>query len=85
MSWGAKGSRRCQSSLIDLIARHDLVNRFRLDHPSKEVWTWLKSSPSIRARSYLDRDRRADADFVICPTFHYIRQTGHRLVRLICG
>ena len=29
---GASGSDRCESSLIDLLAKHDLVDRFHLDH-----------------------------------------------------
>ena len=50
---GARGSGRCESSLIDFRDRHDLVDRFRLDHPG--IWTWLDSSPSVCVRSYLDR------------------------------
>ena len=78
----AKESRKCES-LINLMARHDLVDRVRLDHSEKEMWTLLDSSPSFHARSYLDRmlDRRADTDFVMCLTFHYVTQTDHRLVR----
>ena len=34
---GARGSGRCESSLIDFMACHDLVNRFRLDHPEREI------------------------------------------------
>ena len=52
---GARGSERCESSLLDFMARHKLVDRFRLDHPGREMWTWLDSSPSVRARYYLDR------------------------------
>ena len=51
---GARGSGRCESSLSDLMARHDLVDRFRLDHPGREMWSWLDSPPSARAGSYLD-------------------------------
>ena len=36
---GARESGRCESSLIDLMASHDLVNMFRLDHPEREMWT----------------------------------------------
>ena len=36
---GARESRRCESSLIDLIAYHDLVDRFRLDHPGRKMRT----------------------------------------------
>ena len=79
---GASGSVRCESSLIDFMARHDLVDRFCLDHPGREIWTWLDSSPSIRIKSYLDSVRRADTDFVTCPTFHYVEQINHRLVRV---
>ena len=37
------------------MTRHDLVDRFRLDHPGREMWTWLDSSHSAKAGSYLDR------------------------------
>ena len=30
---GARESRRCESSLIGFMACHDLVDRFRQDHP----------------------------------------------------
>ena len=36
-------------------ASHDLVDRFRLDHPGREMWMCLDRSPSVRVRSYLDR------------------------------
>ena len=51
----ASGSNRCESSLIDLLAGHDLVDRFRLDHLGHEMWTWLSNSPSSQIRTYLDR------------------------------
>ncbi len=71
---GARRVGRCESSLAGLMTRHDLVDRFRLDHPGREMWTWLDSSPSAKVGSYLDRVlvRRADIDFVSCPTFHLI-------------
>ena len=64
------------------MTRHDLVDRFRLDHPGREMWTWLESSPSAKVGTYLDRVlvRRADIDFVSCPTFHLIAWTDHKLV-----
>ena len=73
---------RCESSLVGLMTCHDLVDRFRLDHPGREMWTWLDSSPSAKVGSYLDRVlvRRADSDFVSCPTFHLIVWTDHKLV-----
>ena len=37
------------------MARHDLVDRFRLDHTGREMWTWLDSFPSAKIGSYLDR------------------------------
>ena len=46
---------RCESSLVGLMTHHDLVDRFRLDHPGREMWTWLDSSPSAKVGSYLDR------------------------------
>ena len=81
---GVSGSGGCESSLVHLMTRHDLVNRFRLDHPGREMWTWLDSLPSTKVGSYLDRVlvRRADIDFVSCPTFNLIAWTDHKLVRV---
>ena len=81
---GASRLGRCESSLAGLMTRHDLVDRFRLDHPEREMRTWLHSSPSAKVGSYLDRVlvRRADLDFVSCPTFHLIAWTDHKLVRV---
>ena len=66
------------------MACHDLVDRFRLHHPGWEIWSWLDSSPSAKVGSYLNRVlvRRADCDFVSCPTFHLIAWTDHKLVRV---
>ena len=58
------------------MARHDLVDRFRLDNPGREMWTWLDSSPSAKLGSNLD------IIFVSCPTFHLIALTDHKLVRV---
>ena len=33
VGWGARRLGRCESSLVGLMTRHDLVIRFRLDHP----------------------------------------------------
>ena len=81
---GARSAGRCESSLVGFVTRHGLVDRFRLDHPGREMWTWLDSSPSAKVGSYLDRVlvRRADIDFVSCPTFHLIAWTDHKLVRV---
>ena len=51
---GASRLGRCESSLVDFMARHDLVNRFRQDHPGRKMWMWLNSSPSAKIDSYLD-------------------------------
>ena len=74
----------CESILVGLMTRHDLDDRFRLNHPEREMWTWLDSSPSAKVGSYLDRVliRRADSDFVSCPMFHLIAWTDHKLVRV---
>ena len=79
---GASRAGRCESSLVSFVTRHGLVDRFRLDHPGREMWTWLDSSPSAKVGSYLDRVlvRRADIDFVRCPTLHLIAWTDHKLV-----
>ena len=42
---GARRAGRWDSSLVGFVTRHDLVDRFRLDHPGWEMWTWLDSSP----------------------------------------
>ena len=52
---GARRLRRCESSLVDLMTRHDLVDRYRLDHTERKMWTWLDISPSAKVGSYLDR------------------------------
>ena len=54
--WGASGSDKCESSLIEQMAQHELVDRFRLDHPGREMWKWFDSSLSVRIRTYLDRE-----------------------------
>ena len=59
------------------MAHYDLVDRFRLDHLGRETQTWLDSSPSVKVGSYLDSVRRADSDFVSCPTCHLIAWTDH--------
>ena len=71
---GASRAGRCESSLVGFVTSHGLVDRFRLDHPGREMWTWLDNSPSAKVGSYLDRVliRRADIDFVSCPTFHLV-------------
>ena len=81
--WGASRLGRCKSSLVGLMTRHDLVDRFRLDHRGREMWMWLDSSPSAKVGSYFDRVlmRRADSDFISYPTFHLIAWTDHKLVR----
>ena len=52
---GANRLGRCESSLVGFMIRHDLVDRFRLDHPGPEMWTWLDRLPSANVGSYLDR------------------------------
>ena len=63
---GASRLGRCESSLVGLMTSHDLIDRFRLDHPGWEMWIWLDSSPSAKIGSDLDRVlvRRADSDFI---------------------
>ena len=53
--WGASGLGKYESNLIDLLGEFDLIDRFRLDHPGQEMWTWLGDSPSGQVQSYLDR------------------------------
>ena len=47
---GASGLARCE-----FLTEFDLIDRYRLDHPGREMWTWIGSSPSGQVRSYLDR------------------------------
>ena len=70
--WDTIGLDRYESSLINLLAEHDLVDRFHLDYPGKEMWTGIHSFPSVQDWSDLDRVlvRRADSEFISCPTFH---------------
>ena len=79
---GARGSGRCENSLINLMASNNLVDRYRLDHPGEEMWTWARSSSLGSDRSYLDRVlvRRADIDFVGCPVFHRYTKSDHKLL-----
>ena len=65
-----------------LAGRAHLVNRFRLDHLGREMWTWLINSRSDQMQTYLDNGRRANRDFITYPTFHWIRQTDPKLVRV---
>ena len=53
---GARRLGRCESSLVGFMTRHALVDRFRLDHPGRDIWTWLDRSPSAKVSSYLDRE-----------------------------
>ena len=82
--WGASGLGRCDSSLFDILTEFDLFDRYRLDHPGRDMWTWIGNSPSGQVRSYLDRMlvRRADSDLVTCPTFHWLGLTDHKPVRV---
>ena len=81
---GANRLGRCESSLVGFMTRHGLVDRFRLDHPGREMWTWLDRSPSAKVGSYLDMVvvKRTDRDFVSYSTFHLIAWTEHKLVRV---
>ena len=36
---GASRLGRCENSQVDFMARHDLIDRIRLDHPRREMWT----------------------------------------------
>ena len=48
---GARRTGRCDSSLVGLMTRHNLVDRFRLDHAGREMRTWLAL---CKLGSYLD-------------------------------
>ena len=76
---GARRLGRRESSLVGLMTRHDLVDRFRLDHPGREMWTWLDSSPSAKVDSYLDRVLRRSS----IPPYWKYRTSRDRLESLI--
>ena len=73
---GARTGRRCERSLINLLERSGLVDRYRIDHPGREMWTWAQNTPPVR--TYLDRVlvRRADVAFISCPRFEFIAYHG---------
>ena len=37
---GVSGVARCDSGLSDFLTEFDLVDRYRLYHPGREMWTW---------------------------------------------
>ena len=51
---GVRGSGRCESSLIDFLTEFNLIDRFRLDHLGREMWTWIGKLPSYQVQIYLD-------------------------------
>ena len=81
---GTSSWARCDSGLSDFLTEFDLVDRYRLDHPGREMWTWIGSSPSGQVWSYLDRVlvSRADSDLVTCHTFYWLGRSDHKLVRV---
>ena len=44
---GASGSGKCDNSLVNFLTEFDLIDRYRLDHPGREMWTWIGSLPSV--------------------------------------
>ena len=74
----------CDSGLSDFLTEFDLIDRYRLDHPGREMWMWIGSSPSGQVWSYLDRVlvRRADSDLLACLMFHRLVGSDHKLVRV---
>ena len=87
IDWAGRGASelaRCDSSQFDFLTEFHLIDRYCLNHPGREMWTWLENSLSGQVRSYLDRVlvRRADSDLVTCPTFHWLGRTDHKLVRV---
>ena len=81
---GASSWARCDSGLSDFLTEFDPVDKYRLDHPGREMWTWIGSLPSGQVRSYLDRVfvSRADSDLVAWPMFHWLGWSDHKLVRV---
>ncbi len=67
-------------SLVNLLRRFQLSDRYRLDFPNTPLWTWSKRDGS--SRSYLDRIlvRAADKNSVGCPQFKLVGYTDHKFV-----
>ena len=53
--WSISGTVGYGSSLIDFIAKFDLVVSFCLDHPGSDMWMLKHKEPSHPSRSCLDR------------------------------
>ena len=51
---GAGRSVGCESSLIDCMAKFDLVDTFHLNHP-EEMWTWSNLVAAHLIKTYLDQ------------------------------
>ena len=79
-----EGRESVKAVLTNFLAEFDLIDRFYLDHPRQEMWTWIGNLLSGKVRTYLDivLVRRADPDFVSCPSFPWIGLTDHKLVRV---
>ena len=78
---GASGLAKCEGSLFDFLTEFDLIDRYRLVHPGREMWMWLGNSPSGQILNRV-LVRRADSDLITCPTFHWLGRTDHKLVRV---
>ena len=53
-SRGASSVVRCDNALSDFLTEFELVDRFRLNPPGREMWTWIGNSHAGQVRSYLD-------------------------------
>ena len=65
-----------------MLVAYDLIDRYRLDHPGPEMWTVVRSFALLPDSVLSEQSVRTDSDFVTCPTFHWIGQTDHKLVRV---
>ena len=41
--WGARSLAGCDSGLSDFLTEFDLIDRYRLDQPGREMWTLIGS------------------------------------------
>ena len=81
--WGASGLDWCESSLINLLAEHYLACFVT-------CFFWITGDLDVVRRFVLWPDsvlseqsvRRADSDFVTSPTFYWIEQSDHKIVRV---
>ncbi|GAB1601854.1 hypothetical protein Ahia01_000463900, partial [Argonauta hians] len=80
---GACPDRRECDSLKQLVTQFDLIDKYRLENPTGDRYTW--STKNGKSRSYLDRIfiKKLDKDLISCPQAVRFRYTDHKLVTCV--